>query len=87
MRKNEPNINQVLAQKQYYKDLAHDLIEYVLYNYSEDKLLKFLIKRGYRQNDLVHELFFDAETVEQTIVELLSPEERVEHEKRKNMFT
>jgi uncharacterized protein YpiB (UPF0302 family) len=70
MRKNEPTIQQALAQKEYYKDLSTDLIEYILYNYSEDKLLKYLIKRGYTQRDLVKELYFDQATVEEAILEL-----------------
>ena len=79
MRKHEPTINQVLAQKQYYKDLAHDLIEYILYNYSEDRLLKHLIRRGYSKNDLVHELYFDEETVDQTIQEVFPEYYKKEH--------
>ena len=79
MRKHEPNINQVLAQKQYYKDLVEDLMQYILYNYSEDRLLKYLIKRGYRKNDLVHELYFDEETVDQTIQEVFPEYYKKEH--------
>jgi hypothetical protein len=79
MRKNEPTINQVLAQKQYYKDLAEDLIQYILYNYSEDRLLKHLIRRGYSKNDLVHELYFDEETVDQTIQEVFPKYYKKEH--------
>jgi DNA-binding MarR family transcriptional regulator len=70
MRKNEPTIQQALAQKEYYKDLSTDLIEYILYNYSENKLLKYLIHRGYTQRDLVKELYFDQATVEEAILEL-----------------
>jgi hypothetical protein len=79
MRKNEPTINQVLAQKQYYKDLAEDLMQYILYNYSEDRLLKHLIRRGYSKNDLVHELYFDEETVDQTIQEVFPEYYKKEH--------
>jgi hypothetical protein len=73
MRKNEPTIQQALAQKEYYKDLSTDLIEYILYNYSENKLLKYLIHRGYSQKDLVNELYFDYDTVKDIFDSLLDP--------------
>lgn len=75
MRKNEPTIQQALAQKEYYKDLSSDLIEYILYSYSEDKLLKYLIHRGYTQKDLVNTLYFDYETVKAIFDGLINPYE------------
>lgn len=75
MRKHEPTIEQALSQKKYFRDLTIDLIDYILYNYSEDKLIKYLIHRGYTQRDLVNELYFDQATVEAIILDLADPYE------------
>lgn len=71
--KYELTMEQALAQKRYYKELSSELIDYILYSYSEDKLLKYLIHLGYTQKDLVDTLYFDYETVKAIFDGLINP--------------
>jgi hypothetical protein len=70
-RKFEPNINDVLKEKEllikqvkFYKNLMLDLTDYIITNGDEEHLIESLLASNYTPLEIINDMEFDRETVE-----------------------
>jgi hypothetical protein len=68
MRKNEPTLQQALAQAQYYRTLFNTMVDLVNFRLGDEAVVTYLIECGYDpEQDLIQELRYDAEFVEKVL--------------------
>lgn len=73
-RKNEPNIIELLEEKErnqklisWYKYLVLDLTDYIITNGDEEHLIESLLDSNYTPHQLVYDIEFDATIVEEIV--------------------
>jgi len=65
MRKNEPTLQQALAQAQYYRDLFDTVVALVNFRLGDEAVVSYLIECGYDpEKDLIQELRYDRTFIE-----------------------
>jgi hypothetical protein len=72
MRKNEPTIQQALAQVEYYKKLFNHMVDLVNWVTDDERVVKYLLALDYDpETDLVQELKYDRTFINNIIVDLM----------------
>ena len=77
MRKNEPTLQQILAQAQYYRTLFDMMVALVNFRLGDEAVVTYLIECGYDpEKDLIQELRYDRTFVEGILEGLANPYDR-----------
>jgi hypothetical protein len=65
MRKNEPTIQQALAQVEYYRTLFNHMVDLVNWVVDDERVVEYLLSLGYNpEKDLIQELKYDRTFIE-----------------------
>jgi len=70
MRKNEPNVADLLREITDYKEVVNDLLEFIEYHHDEEVFIRYLLKNYYDKYEIEHYFKYKPEIIEGVMEDL-----------------